>query len=86
MGLDGFEFVKYAAPRRGVLEPVFEKMGFGEGILHNAFSCDNLVECWDRLKANGVPFMTAPPDTYYEMLDERLPGHGEPVEELKSRG
>ena len=30
--------------------------------------------------------MTPPPDTYYEMLEERLPGHGEPVEELKKRG
>ena len=30
--------------------------------------------------------MTAPPGTYYEMLDERLHGHGEPVEELKARG
>ena len=28
--------------------------------------------------------MTAPPETYYEMLDERLPGHGEPVDELQS--
>lgn len=58
----------------------------GEGIQHIAFSCDNLIECWDRLKTRGVPFMTAPPDAYYEMLDERLPGHGEPVEELKTRG
>jgi 4-hydroxyphenylpyruvate dioxygenase len=58
----------------------------GEGIQHIAFACDNLLECWDRLKARGVPFMTAPPDTYYEMLDERLPGHGEPVDQLKSRG
>jgi len=30
--------------------------------------------------------MTAPPVTYYEMLDERLPGHGEPVGELQQRG
>jgi 4-hydroxyphenylpyruvate dioxygenase len=30
--------------------------------------------------------MTAPPSTYYEMLDERLPGHGEPVAELQARG
>ncbi len=58
----------------------------GEGIQHIAFSCDNLLECWDRLKERGVPFMTAPPETYYAMLDERLPGHGEPVDELKSRG
>ncbi len=30
--------------------------------------------------------MTPPPATYYEMLDERLPGHGEPVAELQKRG
>jgi 4-hydroxyphenylpyruvate dioxygenase len=30
--------------------------------------------------------MTAPPDSYYDMLEERLPGHGEPVDELKARG
>ena len=58
----------------------------GEGIQHIALSCDNLYECWDRLKARGMEFMTAPPETYYEMLDERLPGHGEPLDELQSRG
>jgi len=30
--------------------------------------------------------MTAPPDAYYEMLEDRLPEHGEPMDELKSRG
>ena len=58
----------------------------GEGIQHIAFSCDDLLGCWDRLKAAGVQFMPAPPETYYEMLEERLPGHGEPTQELKSRG
>ncbi|MBB3764098.1 4-hydroxyphenylpyruvate dioxygenase [Sphingomicrobium lutaoense] len=58
----------------------------GEGIQHIALICDDLVSCWDRLKEFGVPFMTAPPETYYEMLDERLPGHGEDVEALKTRG
>jgi len=58
----------------------------GEGIQHIALICDDLVGAWDRLKSLGVPFMTAPPETYYEMLDERLPGHGEPAEELKARG
>ena len=58
----------------------------GEGIQHIAFICDDLVACWDRLKSLGVPFMTAPPETYYSMLDERLPGHGEDVDALKSRG
>ncbi|RBP53801.1 4-hydroxyphenylpyruvate dioxygenase [Arenicella xantha] len=58
----------------------------GEGIQHIAFSCDNLLECWDKLKAKGMPFMSAPPETYYKMLDQRLPGHGEPIDELQSRG
>ena len=58
----------------------------GEGIQHIALICDDLVAYWDKLKANGVPFMTAPPETYYAMLDERLPGHGEPVDALKMRG
>ena len=30
--------------------------------------------------------MTPPGDSYYEMLEERLPGHGEPVADLKKRG
>ncbi|MFT5929860.1 MAG: 4-hydroxyphenylpyruvate dioxygenase [Oceanospirillaceae bacterium] len=58
----------------------------GEGIQHIAFSCDNLLECWDRLKAMGTPFMNAPPEAYYSMLDQRLPNHGEPVSELQTRG
>ncbi|TNF25531.1 MAG: 4-hydroxyphenylpyruvate dioxygenase [Deltaproteobacteria bacterium] len=58
----------------------------GEGIQHIAFACDDLIGCWDRLKAQGVRFMTPPPDTYYEMLAERLPGHGEPTDALKARG
>ncbi|MEP1596293.1 MAG: 4-hydroxyphenylpyruvate dioxygenase, partial [Halieaceae bacterium] len=58
----------------------------GEGIQHIAFSCDDLPACLDRLKALGLKFMSPPPDTYYAMLDQRLPNHGEPVEELKSRG
>ncbi len=58
----------------------------GEGIQHIAFACDDLIGAWDQLKALGTPFMTAPPATYYEMLEERLPGHGEPVGELQRRG
>ena len=58
----------------------------GEGIQHIAFSCENLMDTWDRLTSAGVRFMTPPPDTYYEMLEERLPAHGEPVAELQRRG
>ena len=58
----------------------------GEGIQHIALICDDLLQCWDNLKQLGVPFMTAPPATYYEMLSERLPGHGEDENELQMRG
>ncbi len=58
----------------------------GEGIQHIAFSCDDLPACWDRLKALGTPFAPPPPKTYYDMLEERLPGHDEPVDELQARG
>jgi 4-hydroxyphenylpyruvate dioxygenase len=58
----------------------------GEGIQHIALICDDLISSVDTLRANGVPLMTPPSDTYYEMLEERLPGHGEPVEKLQERG
>ncbi len=58
----------------------------GEGIQHVALETDDLIASWDSLKARGLPFMTAPPEAYYEMLDQRLPGHGEPVNELQARG
>lgn len=58
----------------------------GEGIQHIALACDDLLGAWDKLKARGMKFMTPPPATYYEMLEERLPDHGEPVPELQSRG
>jgi 4-hydroxyphenylpyruvate dioxygenase len=58
----------------------------GEGIQHVALASNDLLTSWDKLKANRMPFMTAPPATYYEMLDQRLPDHGEPTGELQSRG
>jgi 4-hydroxyphenylpyruvate dioxygenase len=58
----------------------------GEGIQHIAFCCDDLYATWDRLKDCGTPFAPPPPATYYERLDERLPGHGEPTDALERRG
>ena len=58
----------------------------GEGIQHIAFHSDDLIASWDKLKALGTPFMAPPPATDYEMLGERLPGHGEDVAALQSRG
>ena len=58
----------------------------GEGIQHIALLTDDLAASVDALQMAGVPLMTAPNDIYYEMLEERLPGHGEPVKELATRG
>jgi 4-hydroxyphenylpyruvate dioxygenase len=58
----------------------------GEGIQHIALSCQDLPATVDRLKAAGVPFMAAPPSTYYDMLSERLPGHGQDTPILQTRG
>jgi 4-hydroxyphenylpyruvate dioxygenase len=58
----------------------------GEGIQHIALICDDLIATVDRLQLAGVPLMTAPSESYYEMLEARLPGHGQPVAELQTRG
>ena len=49
-------------------------------------SSEDFLWAADKLKALGTPFAPSPPETYYEMLDGRLPGHGEPVDELRQRG
>jgi len=58
----------------------------GEGIQHIALLTDDLPATVDALQMAGVPLMSAPNDIYYEMLEERLPGHGQPVAQLQSRG
>ena len=58
----------------------------GEGIQHVALLTDDLPASVDALQMAGIPLMSAPNEVYYEMLEERLPGHGEPVRELQARG
>jgi 4-hydroxyphenylpyruvate dioxygenase len=58
----------------------------GEGIQHIALSTEDIFGTVDRLRELKVNFMKPPPESYYEMLAERLPGHGEKVEQLRQRG
>ena len=58
----------------------------GEGIQHIALLCEDLPGAIDQLQMAGIPLLTAPNDIYYENLDKRLPGHGQPVGELQARG
>jgi 4-hydroxyphenylpyruvate dioxygenase len=46
---------------------------------------DDLLSTLDPLRRAGVPFAPAPRATDHAMVDERLPGRGEPVSELRTR-
>ncbi|MFQ5958915.1 MAG: 4-hydroxyphenylpyruvate dioxygenase [Alphaproteobacteria bacterium] len=54
----------------------------GEGIQHIALATDDIYTTVEALRAHGVGFMSVP-DTYYEAVDERLPGHGEDLGRLR---
>jgi 4-hydroxyphenylpyruvate dioxygenase len=56
----------------------------GEGIQHIALGSDDIIASVDTLRGRGIPFQDTP-DTYYELLDTRVPGHGEPSAELEKR-
>jgi 4-hydroxyphenylpyruvate dioxygenase len=54
----------------------------GEGIQHLALTTDNIYETVEKLRANGVNLQDTI-ETYYELVDKRVPGHGEDLERLK---
>jgi 4-hydroxyphenylpyruvate dioxygenase len=58
----------------------------GEGVQHIACACRDIYETVERLRRNGLEFMPAPPDAYYEAVESRLPANGEPVARLKALG
>jgi len=58
MGLNGFEFVEFAAPKPGKLEPVFEVLGFTEVAKHRSKN----VTLW---RQGGINFiLNAEPKSY----------------------
>ncbi|HYD45398.1 MAG TPA: 4-hydroxyphenylpyruvate dioxygenase, partial [Phenylobacterium sp.] len=58
----------------------------GEGIQHIALSTDDAYASVMKMREFGMPFQDPPPETYYEMLEDRLPGHGEDVDKLRELG
>ena len=56
----------------------------GEGIQHVALGSTDLLKTVDALKARGVKLLDTN-ETYYTLIDKRVPGHGESVAELKKR-
>jgi len=56
----------------------------GEGIQHIALGSNDIYQTVDILRSRGIPFQDTP-DTYYELVDERVKDHGEPTAELEKR-
>ena len=56
----------------------------GEGIQHLALATDDIFATVDALRANGIRFQTTP-QTYFDLIDKRLPGHNHDVEEMRKR-
>jgi 4-hydroxyphenylpyruvate dioxygenase len=59
-------------------------MYHGEGIQHIALGSSDLLATVDALRAQGLKLLDTI-DTYYELVDKRIPGHGQDVAALKAR-
>jgi len=55
----------------------------GEGIQHVALGTGDIFASVERMRDNGVAFQDTP-DTYYEQLEARVPGHGENLQRLRA--
>ena len=54
----------------------------GEGIQHIALSTSNIYQSIRTIRQNGISFLDVP-NSYYEMIANRIPWHQEPVDKLK---
>ena len=54
----------------------------GEGIQHLALTTDDIFATVEKLRARGVKLQDTI-ETYYELVDKRVPGHGEDLERLR---
>jgi 4-hydroxyphenylpyruvate dioxygenase len=55
----------------------------GEGIQHIALGTEDIFETVESMRERGVKFQDTL-DTYYEQLNDRVPGHGENVQRLQA--
>jgi len=54
----------------------------GEGIQHIACFTDDIYATVEAMRAAGVAFLDTP-DTYFDVVDQRIPNHGEDVPRLQ---
>ena len=53
----------------------------GEGIQHIACFTDDIYATVEKMREAGIAFLDTP-DTYFDVIDQRVPGHGEDVARL----
>jgi 4-hydroxyphenylpyruvate dioxygenase len=58
----------------------------GSGVQHLALTTQNIVQSLDQTRSQKAEFLSAPPDTYYRTLKDRLPAVTEDINALKPRG
>jgi 4-hydroxymandelate synthase len=71
-------------PRKGPgrLDAFLQRNG-GPGVQHLAFLVESIIPAVHEFRGRGVEFLTVP-DTYYDSLDERLPGMQAEIDMLRS--
>lgn len=55
----------------------------GEGIQHLALGTDDIYAAVETMRGRGVRFQDTP-ETYYDQIDARVPGHGEDLQRLRA--
>lgn len=55
----------------------------GEGIQHIALATSDIYATVEAMRRAGVPFLDTP-DTYYDVIEQRVPGHREDVTRLRA--
>ena len=62
----------------------------GSGVQHIAVATDDIIKTVSQLKANGIEFLSTPPEEYYRAVPGRLEEHShelrEDIEKLKGLG
>ena len=77
--------INESADEQSQIEEYLHAYG-GEGIQHMACGCHDIYATVEALRARGVNFMPSPPPTYYERVNDRVPGHGEDIARLEKNG
>jgi 4-hydroxyphenylpyruvate dioxygenase len=54
----------------------------GEGVQHVALYTEDVYGTVEAMHEAGIEFLDTP-DTYYELIDRRIPGHGEDLERMR---